>query len=50
MYKLFCIVNGESTPFPVDVDENKTVGDLKKFIKEETEPDLDGVAAHQLTL
>ena len=49
-YTLVCIIIGESTAFPVKIDETQTVGELKKFIKKETEPDLDGVAAHRLTL
>ena len=47
---LFCIVLGETTAFPVDIDENMTVGHLKDAIKEKTKPGLDRFAAHALTL
>ncbi|KAH9147874.1 hypothetical protein AeRB84_008600 [Aphanomyces euteiches] len=35
MPKLFCVLVGEGSPFPVDVAAAETVGDLKKKIKEE---------------
>ncbi|KAE8889284.1 hypothetical protein PF005_g7879 [Phytophthora fragariae] len=34
MVKLFCAVVGAGSVFPVDIDLSKTVGDLKKKIKE----------------
>ncbi|KAF0712275.1 hypothetical protein As57867_004868, partial [Aphanomyces stellatus] len=35
MVKLFCVVVGEGSPFPVVIDAEKTVGILKKMIKDE---------------
>ncbi|OWY93143.1 Crinkler (CRN), partial [Phytophthora megakarya] len=33
MVKFFCAIVGAGSSFPVDIDENETVGDLKKAIK-----------------
>ena len=33
MYTIFCLVGGEATPFPVDIDGDITVGHLKDLIK-----------------
>src|SRR5258706_14590663 len=35
MYTIFCLLEGETNPFPVRIDESQFVGDLKKSIKEE---------------
>ncbi|KAF0701551.1 Aste57867_8005 [Aphanomyces stellatus] len=35
MPTLYCVVVGEGRPFPVEIDAEKTVGILKKKIKEE---------------
>ncbi|KAG3231542.1 hypothetical protein PI124_g23361 [Phytophthora idaei] len=35
MMQLFCAIVGEAGTFPVDVDQNKSVGHLKKAIKAE---------------
>jgi hypothetical protein len=35
MLRIFCTIKGHNNPFPVDIEENQTVGDLKKAIKEE---------------
>src|SRR5258706_4557021 len=43
MYTVFCLLEGETVPFPVEIDETKSVGGLKKSIKEER-PDVDVVA------
>jgi crinkler effector protein len=32
-YKIFCLVEGETEPFPVNISPNFTVGDLKDAIK-----------------
>ncbi|KAI8344982.1 hypothetical protein B0O80DRAFT_476327, partial [Mortierella sp. GBAus27b] len=32
---LFCLVDGETTSFPVEIESTRTVGDLKKLIKAE---------------
>ncbi|KAG0000820.1 hypothetical protein BGZ80_006282, partial [Entomortierella chlamydospora] len=29
---LFCLVNGESTPFPVEIESTKTIGGLKNLL------------------
>ena len=47
---LFCVVDGESTPFPVEIESTKTIGNLKKLIKSEKTPRFDDVAADELTL
>ena len=40
---LFCLVLGEpaSNAFPVEIDKNKTIGDLKELIKEKKTPNFD---------
>ncbi|KAF9415354.1 hypothetical protein BGZ94_000118 [Podila epigama] len=47
---LFCLVDGESTPFPVEIESTKTIGDLKDAIKDKKAPRFDDVAADELTL
>lgn len=47
---LFCVVDGESTPFPVEIESAKTVGQLKDAIKEKKSPEFDDIAADKLTL
>ncbi|KAF9920028.1 hypothetical protein BGZ67_001615, partial [Mortierella alpina] len=47
---LFCLVDGDSMPFSVDIDASKTVDHLKKLIKTEKTPRFDDVAADELTL
>jgi Crinkler effector protein N-terminal domain len=49
-YILFCIIIGETTPFPVTIGETQSVGELKRAIKKEAEPELDAFAARKLTL
>ncbi|CAK4181551.1 unnamed protein product [Aphanomyces euteiches] len=39
MLTLFCVVVGEGRPFPVEIDADKSVGILKKKIKEEIKYD-----------
>ncbi|KAF9086174.1 hypothetical protein BGX27_003252, partial [Mortierella sp. AM989] len=48
--KLFCILDGDSSPFPVNLSCDETVGDLKKKIKEEKPNDLQGLDADKLIL
>ncbi|KAF9946560.1 hypothetical protein BGZ72_000229 [Mortierella alpina] len=50
--KLFCLVDGESTfnAFPVEIDPNQTIGDLKNLVKIRKSPRFDSVAADELTL
>lgn len=36
-----CLVNGESTPFPVEIEPTKTIGDLKEAIRFENPNDFD---------
>src|SRR5579863_1986103 len=47
---LFCLVQGTSTAFPVDIDGNLTVGHLKDAIKAEKAPEFDRWAADKLRL
>ncbi|KAH7028690.1 hypothetical protein BKA57DRAFT_511482 [Linnemannia elongata] len=47
---LFCLVNGEATPFSVEVDPSKTVDHLKKAIKAEKTNVLGDVDADEFTL
>jgi hypothetical protein len=47
---LNCLVDGESTSFPVKIESNETIGELKKAIKTEKAPRFDDVAADELTL
>lgn len=48
--KLFCLVDGESSPFSVKASPDSTVDDLKNFIKIKKAPRFDDVAADELTL
>ncbi|KAI8347077.1 hypothetical protein B0O80DRAFT_466017 [Mortierella sp. GBAus27b] len=48
--RIFCILEGESTPFPVTIESDKTVGELKKAIKLEKSNYFTSVDADQLTL
>ncbi|KAF9196321.1 hypothetical protein BGZ49_002858, partial [Haplosporangium sp. Z 27] len=48
--KLFCIVEGDSSAFPVKLDADDTVGELKKAIKEEQSPLFDDIRASELVL
>ena len=47
---LFCLVDGESTSFSVDIDTSKTVDHLKDLIKTALSPQCDDIAAKDLTL
>ncbi|KAI8356292.1 hypothetical protein B0O80DRAFT_23919 [Mortierella sp. GBAus27b] len=47
---LFCLVNGETTPFSVEVDPTKTVDHLKDAIKAKQSPDFNDIVAKSLTL
>ncbi|KAF9322726.1 hypothetical protein BG006_002104, partial [Podila minutissima] len=47
---LFCLVDGESTPFPVEIESTKTIGDLKKAIKDDNAIAFADVDAKMLTL
>ncbi|KAG0067058.1 hypothetical protein BGZ92_005192 [Podila epicladia] len=47
---LLCIVNGDATPFSVDIDESKTVDHLKKAIKLQKAVAFADVDADMLTL
>jgi len=50
MYKIWCIIIGETTPFSVKVDQTESVHDLKKGVKTEKAPLLNAFAPDQLTL
>ncbi|KAF9397540.1 hypothetical protein BGX21_008749, partial [Mortierella sp. AD011] len=47
---LFCIIEGDSVAFPVDIPSQKTVGHLKKAIHKEKSNDLQHVDADKLIL
>ncbi|KAF9984705.1 hypothetical protein BGZ65_012828 [Modicella reniformis] len=47
---LFCLAEGETTSFPVEVDPTKTVDHLKELIKTKKSPEFDDFAADKLTL
>ncbi|KAG0269438.1 hypothetical protein DFQ27_003563 [Actinomortierella ambigua] len=47
---LFCLVDGETNSFPVDIEPSKTVAHLKEFIKAKIPDTLNGVDAKDLTL
>ncbi|KAG0315368.1 hypothetical protein BG000_005218, partial [Podila horticola] len=49
---LFCLVDGEPTfnAFPVQIESNKTIGDLKKIIRAEKTIAFSDIDADQLTL
>jgi hypothetical protein len=50
IYTVFCIVVGEEVPFPVEIEKSKTVGQLKKLIKEERSDLFSGIPANFLNL
>jgi len=47
---LYCIVLGEKNPFPVTMDWDRSVGELKDEIKKKKEPEFNHLAADKLTL
>lgn len=49
---LYCSILGRDVgrPFPVEISPSKTVGQLKKAIREEKRPELDHVAADKLDI
>ncbi|KAF9580019.1 hypothetical protein BGW38_003496, partial [Lunasporangiospora selenospora] len=49
-FTLFCLVDGESTAFPVSASTATTFGELKDLIKAKKAPEFDDVAADKLTL
>ncbi|KAF8922800.1 hypothetical protein BGZ58_003772, partial [Dissophora ornata] len=48
--KLFCVVEGDSIPFPVKISLEDTVGDLKDAIKTKITPRFDDIPALELVL
>ncbi|KAF9170208.1 hypothetical protein BGX20_009267 [Mortierella sp. AD010] len=48
--KLFCVLDGDSSPFPVDIPLDVTIGDLKEAIKKKKEPEFDDITANRLLL
>jgi hypothetical protein len=50
MLKLVCFILDDDRDFPVDIDENKTVGDLKDEIKKKNAQIFANVDAWALTL
>ncbi|KAG8810124.1 hypothetical protein FRC17_003081 [Serendipita sp. 399] len=49
-YKIFCIIEGQNSPFPIEIISSETVGDLKDKIKEKDPITLGNFPAHTLTL
>ncbi|KAG0222000.1 hypothetical protein BGW42_007040 [Actinomortierella wolfii] len=47
---LFCLVDGEKTAFPVTIDTDKTIGELKKAIRDEKANYFHDVDADELSL
>jgi len=47
---VFCVIEGETKSFPVEIESTKTVGHLKKAIKADQSPDLDHINPKNLTL
>lgn len=47
---LFCLVDGESTPFPVKIESTETIGGLKDAVKTALSPQFDDVTAKDVTL
>jgi len=47
---IFCVIEGQTTSFPVEIESTKTVGHLKKAIKADQSPDFDDINAKNLTL
>ena len=50
MYTIFCLLGGEVNPFPVNIDGDSTVGNLKKLIQTENLVTLKEVNACSLKL
>ena len=49
-WTLFCLVANENTPFPVEIQSDKTVGVLKEAIKIKKPNDFANIDADRLTL
>ena len=49
-YTLFCLIPSSKSYFSIDIDENKTVGHLKKEIKKEKSVELKALDADALRL
>jgi Crinkler effector protein N-terminal domain len=49
-WEILCVVVNENIPFPVDIQPDATVDDLKNAIKRKKQPEFDGFAADRLTL
>jgi len=47
---LLCLVDGESTPFPAEIESTKTIGQLKDVIKVKKTNEFSDVDADKLTL
>ncbi|KAG0197016.1 hypothetical protein BGX28_009479, partial [Mortierella sp. GBA30] len=47
---LLCVVDGETTSFPVNIKPTRTVGHLKDAIKTALSPQFDDIAAKDLIL
>ncbi|KAF8920987.1 hypothetical protein BGZ58_004144 [Dissophora ornata] len=49
-YTFLCLVDGEATPFPVEIESCRTIGQLKDAIKTALSPQFDDVTAKDLAL
>jgi hypothetical protein len=49
-FTLYCVVEGESTSFPVEISADKSIGQLKDAIKLKSANEFRDVDAKQLTL
>jgi hypothetical protein len=47
---IFCLVQGQSSAFPIRISKSLFVADLKKEIKKEKAPELDDIATDRLEL
>ncbi|KAF9385172.1 hypothetical protein BGX21_001130, partial [Mortierella sp. AD011] len=48
--KLFCILDGDNSPFEIKVEQDDSIDALKRAIKKGKEPELDDIAADKLLL
>ena len=52
MVTLYCFIQGSTVdqPFPIHIDEGRSIHDLKKAVKKKLSPTLDNIAAAALSL
>ncbi|KAF9344808.1 hypothetical protein BGX26_003865, partial [Mortierella sp. AD094] len=49
-FTLFCLVDGDATPFSIKIPSSDTVDSLKDAIKVKKSPEFDDIAADKLAL